>query len=186
LDRRIKVFWPLDNKWYYGSVKSYDPTNKLHYVRYDDRDEEWLSLQNEKFKLQLLPGETAGQFKILENSGSGKVGGRFTNGIQAVPETSHPQESNNEIHLSTVDNDAFTYIELKMDPLRSILLQVLDASCRSSRNGGECSGRKDDNSLVPLKDNDSIIEKVTFHNNFDKRKTGNVYVRRRYPKQVLA
>lgn len=181
LDRRIKVFWPLDIKWYYGSVKSYDPTNKLHYVRYDDRDEEWLSLQNEKFKLQLLPGETAGQFKILENSARGKVGGRFTNGIQAVPETSHPQESNNEIHLSTVDNDAFTY-RTENGSFKKYTSAVLDASCRSPRNGRECSSLKDDNNLVPLKDNDSIIEKVTFHNSSDKRKSGNVYVRRRYHK----
>ena len=37
--KRIKVFGSLDNKWYYGSVKSYDPTNRLYYARYDDCDD---------------------------------------------------------------------------------------------------------------------------------------------------
>lgn len=181
LDRRIKVFWPLDDKWYYGSVKSYDPTNKLHYVRYDDRDEEWLSLQNEKFKLQLLPGETSGHIKILKNSGRGKVGGRFSNGIQAVPETPYPHEFNNEIHLSTVDNDAFTHTT-ENGSFEKYTSTVLDVPCRPSGNGRECSGHKDDDSLVPLKDIDSSVKKVTFHPSSHKIKSGNVYVRRRYRK----
>lgn len=57
LNRRIKVFWPLDESWYYGLVNDYDPERKLHHVKYDDRDEEWINLQNERFKLLLLPGE---------------------------------------------------------------------------------------------------------------------------------
>ncbi|XWS73048.1 hypothetical protein CRYUN_Cryun02cG0092200 [Craigia yunnanensis] len=57
LNRRIKVFWPLDKSWYYGLVNDYDKERKLHYVKYDDRDEEWINLQKERFKLLLFPGE---------------------------------------------------------------------------------------------------------------------------------
>ncbi|XP_052209480.1 uncharacterized protein LOC127812927 [Diospyros lotus] len=57
LNRRIKVFWPLDESWYYGLVSDYDPERKLHHIKYDDRDEEWINLQSERFKLLLLPGE---------------------------------------------------------------------------------------------------------------------------------
>ncbi|KAG9459330.1 hypothetical protein H6P81_003838 [Aristolochia fimbriata] len=57
LNKRIKVYWPLDQSWYYGLVKSYEPATKLHHVKYDDRDEEWINLQNERFKLLLLPTE---------------------------------------------------------------------------------------------------------------------------------
>ncbi|KAL3498342.1 hypothetical protein ACH5RR_041074 [Cinchona calisaya] len=57
LNRRIKVFWPLDESWYHGIVDDYDPQRKLHHVEYDDRDEEWIVLHNEKFKLLLLPSE---------------------------------------------------------------------------------------------------------------------------------
>ncbi|KAL6627319.1 hypothetical protein ACP70R_031045 [Stipagrostis hirtigluma subsp. patula] len=54
---RIRVFWPLDETWYFGLVKEYDPVTRLHHVRYDDKDEEWINLQNERIKLLLLPGE---------------------------------------------------------------------------------------------------------------------------------
>ncbi|CAK9186641.1 unnamed protein product [Ilex paraguariensis] len=61
LNRRIKVFWPLDESWYYGLVKDYDPERKLHHIKYDDRDEEWIDLQHERYKLLLLPSEVPGK-----------------------------------------------------------------------------------------------------------------------------
>ncbi|KAM1776911.1 hypothetical protein ACFX11_043646 [Malus domestica] len=61
LNRRIKVFWPLDQSWYYGLINDYDKEKKLHHVKYDDRDEEWVDLQNERFKLLLLPSEVPGR-----------------------------------------------------------------------------------------------------------------------------
>ena len=61
LNRRIKVFWPLDQIWYYGLVNDYDKERKLHHVKYDDRDEEWINLQSERFKLLLLPSEVPGK-----------------------------------------------------------------------------------------------------------------------------
>ncbi|KAK8604803.1 hypothetical protein V6N13_082275 [Hibiscus sabdariffa] len=57
LNRRIKMFWPLDKNWYYGLVYDYDKERKLHHVKYDDRDEEWIDLRNERFKLLLFPSE---------------------------------------------------------------------------------------------------------------------------------
>uniref|UniRef100_A0A5B6ZB44 Enhancer of polycomb-like protein n=1 Tax=Davidia involucrata TaxID=16924 RepID=A0A5B6ZB44_DAVIN len=61
LNRRIKVFWPLDERWYYGLVNDYDPERGLHHIKYDDQDEEWINLQNERFKLLLLPNEVPGK-----------------------------------------------------------------------------------------------------------------------------
>ncbi|KAL3819044.1 hypothetical protein ACJIZ3_004949 [Penstemon smallii] len=63
LNRRIKVFWPLDDSWYQGLVNDYHPESKLHHIEYDDRDEEWVYLQEEKFKLLLLPCEVPGKSK---------------------------------------------------------------------------------------------------------------------------
>lgn len=57
LNRKIKIFWPLDESWYYGLVNDYDAEKNLHHIKYDDRDEEWISLENERFKLLLLPNE---------------------------------------------------------------------------------------------------------------------------------
>ncbi|KAF2304524.1 hypothetical protein GH714_032910 [Hevea brasiliensis] len=34
---------------------------KLHHIKYDDRDEEWINLQDERFKLLLLPSEVPGK-----------------------------------------------------------------------------------------------------------------------------
>ncbi|KAK8452531.1 hypothetical protein SEVIR_5G124600v4 [Setaria viridis] len=60
---RIRVFWPLDETWYFGLVKEYDPVRKLHHVRYDDKDEEWINLQNERIKLLFLPAEARNRSK---------------------------------------------------------------------------------------------------------------------------
>lgn len=63
LNRRIKVFWPLDQSWYYGLVNDYDDEKKVHHIKYDDRDEEWINLQTERFKLLLLRSEVPGNAK---------------------------------------------------------------------------------------------------------------------------
>lgn len=68
LNQRIKVFWPLDESWYYGLVKDYDPESKLHHVKYDDRDEEWINLHDEKFKILLLPSELRGKMDCRRSS----------------------------------------------------------------------------------------------------------------------
>lgn len=62
IKQRIRVFWPLDQSWYFGLVKDYDPMKRLHFVKYDDRDEEWINLQTERFKLLLFPSEISGKF----------------------------------------------------------------------------------------------------------------------------
>lgn len=83
LNRRIKVFWPLDQSWYYGLVNDYDKERKLHHVKYDDRDEEWINLQNERFKLLLLPSEVpgkAGRRKSVRRNRGSNEGKRSSNG----------------------------------------------------------------------------------------------------------
>ncbi|GAB2284869.1 hypothetical protein Dimus_019321 [Dionaea muscipula] len=64
LNQRIKVFWPLDQSWYFGHVTGYDPDKKLHHVKYDDREEEWIDLQHERFKLLLFPSEVPSNARI--------------------------------------------------------------------------------------------------------------------------
>ncbi|KAI3468271.1 hypothetical protein Pfo_024934 [Paulownia fortunei] len=68
LKRRIKIFWPLDESWYYGLVNDYHSETKLHHIKYDDRDEEWVNLQEEKFKLLLLPSEVPDKTKSGKRS----------------------------------------------------------------------------------------------------------------------
>ncbi|KAK7384788.1 hypothetical protein VNO78_30490 [Psophocarpus tetragonolobus] len=63
LNRRIKIFWPLDQSWYYGLVDDYDEGSKLYHIKYDDRDVEWVNLHSERFKLLLLRNEVPGKAK---------------------------------------------------------------------------------------------------------------------------
>ncbi|KAK3128989.1 hypothetical protein QOZ80_6BG0469640 [Eleusine coracana subsp. coracana] len=51
IGHRIKVWWPLDKKFYEGVVESYDPSKKKHTVLYDDGDVEVLNLAKEKWNL---------------------------------------------------------------------------------------------------------------------------------------
>ncbi|AQK90617.1 Enhancer of polycomb-like transcription factor protein, partial [Zea mays] len=64
---RIRVFWPLDETWYFGLVKEYNPDTRLHHVRYDDKDEEWINLQNERIKLLFLPAEARNRSKCTNS-----------------------------------------------------------------------------------------------------------------------
>ncbi|KAH9311118.1 hypothetical protein KI387_026153 [Taxus chinensis] len=57
INRRIAVYWPLEGTWYVGNIKRYDAYNKLHHVVYDDGEEEWVSLDREKYRIQVVPGE---------------------------------------------------------------------------------------------------------------------------------
>ncbi|WOL09027.1 hypothetical protein Cni_G17780 [Canna indica] len=66
--QRIRVFWPLDKNWYFGLVKDYDPVTRLHHVKYDDREEEWINLQNERFKLLLFPSEVSSRLNFGKTS----------------------------------------------------------------------------------------------------------------------
>jgi len=42
VERRVRVYWPLDKSWFEGRVKSYDDESKKHLIQYDDSEEELL------------------------------------------------------------------------------------------------------------------------------------------------
>ncbi|KAE9609207.1 hypothetical protein Lal_00020075 [Lupinus albus] len=79
VDRRIKIYWPLDQSWYLGLVNDYDEEKKAHHIKYDDREEEWISLHAEKFKLLLLPSEVPGKSgrkrAVMKNRSSDQLKG---------------------------------------------------------------------------------------------------------------
>lgn len=50
VDKRIRVYWPLDKCWYEGCVKSFNEVSGKHLVQYDDADEELLNLSAEKIE----------------------------------------------------------------------------------------------------------------------------------------
>nr|XP_025887402.1 uncharacterized protein LOC101266039 isoform X1 [Solanum lycopersicum] len=48
---RIKVWWPLDEKFYEGVVSSFDPVERKHKVLYDDGESEKLRLHKERWEM---------------------------------------------------------------------------------------------------------------------------------------
>lgn len=50
VDRRVRIYWPLDKSWYEGVVKSFDEISGKHLIQYDDAEEEKLNLSVEKIE----------------------------------------------------------------------------------------------------------------------------------------
>ncbi|XP_052167696.1 histone-lysine N-methyltransferase TRX1 [Oryza glaberrima] len=52
-----KVFWPLDEDWYKGSITGYNEATKKHSVKYDDGESEDLNLADERIKFSISSEE---------------------------------------------------------------------------------------------------------------------------------
>lgn len=64
MGKQVRVYWPLDKKWYEGSVTSYDKGEGKHMVEYEDGEEESLDLGKER--IEWVVGEKSGaRFKRL-------------------------------------------------------------------------------------------------------------------------
>ncbi|GLJ19028.1 hypothetical protein SUGI_0341380 [Cryptomeria japonica] len=48
IGKKLKVYWPMDDAWYEGCLKSYDQASGRHVVLYDDGEEEHVVLAEEK------------------------------------------------------------------------------------------------------------------------------------------
>lgn len=44
IGKKVRVFWPVDNSWYIGTVQEYDPSTGEHLLQYDDDDTEWVKI----------------------------------------------------------------------------------------------------------------------------------------------
>ena len=57
VNRRVKVYWKLDDAWYTGRVAKFDPKNDSFRVHYDDGDKKKHWLNNEKWEeLDVIAG----------------------------------------------------------------------------------------------------------------------------------
>ncbi|KAL8142654.1 hypothetical protein V2J09_015686, partial [Rumex salicifolius] len=50
INKRIRVYWPLDKSWYEGCVKSFNKMSGKHLIQYEDGEEELLDLSKEKIE----------------------------------------------------------------------------------------------------------------------------------------
>lgn len=44
IGKRVRVYWPVDDSWYTGTVKQYDPNTGEHLLKYHDGDTEWVKI----------------------------------------------------------------------------------------------------------------------------------------------
>lgn len=44
IGKRVRVFWPVDDSWYTGTVQQYDPNTGEHLLKYHDGDTEWVKI----------------------------------------------------------------------------------------------------------------------------------------------
>ncbi|CAN6469121.1 unnamed protein product [Victoria cruziana] len=72
---RIRVFWPLDDRWYEGHVGSFDASTGKHLIRYDDGEEEKLDLEKERFQwAEVTPSRSFRRLRRI-SSGGGSCSG---------------------------------------------------------------------------------------------------------------
>ncbi|CAJ1972144.1 unnamed protein product [Sphenostylis stenocarpa] len=106
LNRKIKIFWPLDQSWYYGRVDGYDEGSKLYHIKYDDRDVEWVNLHTERFKLLLhrseVPENAKGERAIAKCRSSD-----HQKGIKSRKERQRTEENPEDDHCggSSMDSE---------------------------------------------------------------------------------
>ncbi|CAJ1942514.1 unnamed protein product [Cylindrotheca closterium] len=47
IGRKVRVFWPVDNSWYVGTVEQFDGATGEHLLRYADNDTEWVRINED-------------------------------------------------------------------------------------------------------------------------------------------
>ncbi|KAL3700448.1 hypothetical protein R1sor_018470 [Riccia sorocarpa] len=50
---RVRVWWPLDQKFYHGQIVRYDPTLGIHKIMYDDGEEEFILMSKERWEVEM-------------------------------------------------------------------------------------------------------------------------------------
>ena len=44
IGKKVRVFWPLDEQWYVGTVRQFDHDSGEHLLEYPDGDTEWVRI----------------------------------------------------------------------------------------------------------------------------------------------
>ncbi|XP_010227757.1 sister chromatid cohesion protein PDS5 homolog A isoform X2 [Brachypodium distachyon] len=86
---KIKVWWPLDKKFYEGFVKSYNSAKKLHTVLYDDGEVEELNMTKEKWRMIESNGSPMKQKKDHPGTIQGRAHDMRTTSSRKAPPNQH-------------------------------------------------------------------------------------------------
>lgn len=177
---RIRVFWPLDETWYFGLVKEYNPVTRLHHVKYDDKDEEWINIKTERIKLLLLPGEGRKISNRNKSRTTYKVnyeGDKKENMDGNSPQSSESEPIISWLARSDQARSATSSIINKPDHLHSNIVPMLSNSL-NAKQGKLCS-----NDAIPGSvPSNGGIEVHNDGTTFEDRRFRFVYSRKRFPR----
>ncbi|GFP80306.1 DNA mismatch repair protein msh6 [Phtheirospermum japonicum] len=167
LKRRIKIFWPLDDSWYDGIVNDYHKKTKLHHIKYADRDEEWVDLGEEKFKLLLLRSEVPGKAKSRKRVNNLRIG-----------QTVQPGDDNSSIGNSLESEPIALWLASQSQRVKALS----KSSKRRKTEKTDISEDDVDDSRITRNRPGCDIDKSTRGVNCQSDKHM-VYVRKKYPKK---
>ncbi|GMG99036.1 hypothetical protein Nepgr_000876 [Nepenthes gracilis] len=200
LNQRIKVFWSLDQSWCIGRVSDYDPEKKFHHIKYDDRDEEWIDLQNERFKLLLFPSEVprkVGSKKFLVEDKHAIKGKQFVNAeddddvsryLEYEPIISWLPRSTRRVKSSPcgimkkqkTSNRSEKLQPSVSDGKNDITRCLRERSLERETNNLDCNSASPDLSADARRDRTSLTGSTSYR---DEKKSPIVYFRRRFCKR---
>ncbi|XVF72730.1 hypothetical protein PTKIN_Ptkin12aG0143800 [Pterospermum kingtungense] len=115
VEKRIKVYWPLDKAWYEGTVKYFDKESGKHLVQYDDGEEEELDLGKEK--IEWVKDCGTGRLKRLRRGGSSSASKKVViddedeDVAENVSEKSDDDDSSDEDWGKNVEKEASEDVE---------------------------------------------------------------------------
>lgn len=88
IGKKVKVFWPVDESWYTGTVQEYDGGTGEHRLRYPDGDTEWVKIG------EIMQANAAGNGGHGGSGGHGDLGGPSSSSLSFDPLMSPIPSSN--------------------------------------------------------------------------------------------
>lgn len=82
IGKKVRVFWPVDNSWYIGTVQQFNAATGEHLLKYEDDDTEWVHIGESNTTIN--PSEFNHQHSHQTQFGAVQ---QQTNGFEKNPET---------------------------------------------------------------------------------------------------
>ncbi|KAL0389708.1 UNVERIFIED_CONTAM: DNA mismatch repair protein MSH6 [Sesamum calycinum] len=159
VDRRIRVYWPLDKSWYEGCVKSFDKISGKHLVQYDDAEEELLNLLEEKIQWIEEPAKK----KLRRLRRISVVEDEEEDDLNELQDDSDDEDwGENEEKEATEDEDSLEDMDLELNEEesgRGGVGKKMNSSKRKANGGGKTASiaRRKSKIGVELENSVSIV-----------------------------
>ncbi|KAH0648176.1 hypothetical protein KY285_033424 [Solanum tuberosum] len=171
LNRRIKIFWPLDESWYYGLLNDYDPERKLHHVPGKRKVKKSANATEsiDERKLDLVVDDDSHQGNCPDSEPIISWLARSSRRVKSSP--SRPLKKQKTLQLSTPVVSSPVYVKT-------------DGTGWNLGSLNNCIGRIDNDVLLPEKLIDHNMAENSFVESHSSPNDGKpvVYVRKRFRK----